>query len=112
MKKLLFGIVIVVTLTLTYVSGQLFFAYRSLAGESGSLQDRLNLLRIDSAHLKADIEYFSSPENIEKELRSRFNYKNPGEKLIIGVLQKDPSASSLAGQAGQVSSDTATTTNH
>jgi cell division protein FtsB len=89
MKKLLFGIVIVVTLTLTYVSGQLFFSYRNLAGETKSLQDRLNLLRIDSARLKADIEYFSNPENIEKELRSKFNYKNPGEKLIIGVLQKD-----------------------
>lgn len=89
MKRLLFGIVIVVTLTLTYVSGQLFFAYRSLSLESGSLQGRLKLLIEDSENLKADLEYFSDPANIEKELRSRFNYKNPGEKLIIGVLQKN-----------------------
>lgn len=91
MKKLLFGIVIVVTLTLTYVSGQLIFAYRGLSQETGSLQDRLNSLKTDSNSLKADLDYFKIPENLEKELRSRFNFKNPGEKLIIGVLQKDSS---------------------
>ena len=98
MKKLLFGIVIVVTLTLTYVSGQLFFSYRNLSFKSGSLQSRLNLLIADSENLKADLEYFSDPANIEKELRSKFNYKNPGEKLIIGVLQKDSQPDSSAEQ--------------
>ena len=118
MKRLLFGIVIVVTLTLTYVSGQLFFAYRSLSQETDSLQGRLDSLKTDSDYLKSDLGYFRIPENLEKELRSRFNFKNPGEKLVIGVLQKDPSASSgqvpsansLAGQAGQVPSDAATST--
>lgn len=88
MKRLLFGIVIVVTLTLTYVSGQLIFSYRSLARDSASLQSRLNILKADSNNLKSDLAYFSDPENLEKELRARFNYKNPGEKLVIGVLQK------------------------
>jgi len=33
--------------------------------------------------LQADIVYFSDPKNLEKELRSKFNYVKPGEKLII-----------------------------
>lgn len=102
MKKLLFGIVIAVTLALTYVSGQLVFAYRNLAKESGSLQTRLDSLRVDSNYLKSDLEYFKDPENMEKELRSRFNYKNPGERLVIGFLQKD-SASSADAQAPMAS---------
>lgn len=93
MKKLLYGIVIIVTLTLTYICGQLFFAYRNLSRDAGSLADKLNLLKADSASLKEDLEYYKSPENLEKELRSRFNYKNPGEKLIIGVAQTGQAAS-------------------
>lgn len=39
----------------------------------------------DSEKLKADLEYFLKPSNLEKELRSRFNYRKPDEKLIIIV---------------------------
>ena len=39
----------------------------------------------DNEALRADIKYFSDPHNLEKELRSRFNVRLPGEKLIIVV---------------------------
>lgn len=86
---------------LTYISGQLFFAYRDLSGENSSLQNRLAALKIDSEHLKSDLEYFKSPENLEKELRSKFNYKNPGEKLVIGVLQIGASDIATSTQSDQ-----------
>jgi len=38
--------------------------------------------------LLGDIEYFSNPKNLAKELKSKFNYKNPGEKLIIVVPEE------------------------
>lgn len=46
----------------------------------------------ESADLKSEYEYFSNPENLNKELRSRFNYTLPGEKLLILV----PKASSVS----------------
>ncbi len=91
MKKLLFGLVIVVIVTLLYITGQLFFSQRSLSDENGSLKARLDLLRADSKRLQADIQYFAIPENLEKYLRGVLNYKNPGEKLIIAVPGKDNS---------------------
>lgn len=33
--------------------------------------------------LEQDVSYYSTPENIEKFLRNQFNYKKPGEKMII-----------------------------
>lgn len=35
--------------------------------------------------LREEFEYLSNPENFEKELRARFNYRAPGEKTIILV---------------------------
>jgi len=39
----------------------------------------------ENEKLQANIEYFSNPYNLEKELRARFNVRLPGEKLIIVV---------------------------
>lgn len=39
----------------------------------------------ENEQLQADIEYFQRPENLEKELKSRFNYVRPGEKMMIIV---------------------------
>lgn len=40
---------------------------------------------VDSERLRADLNYFLDPRNLEKELRARFNYRKPDEKLIIIV---------------------------
>ncbi len=89
MKRLLFAIIGVVTVTLIYVTGKLFLEHRSLAEASAQAQSHLDSLKADSQNLKDDFAYYSNPENLEKYLRSQFNYKNPGEKLIIAVPQKD-----------------------
>lgn len=39
----------------------------------------------DAEKLKADLNYFINPSNLEKELRARFNYRKPDENLIIIV---------------------------
>jgi predicted nuclease with TOPRIM domain len=39
----------------------------------------------DNEKLEANINYFSNPRNLEKELRARFNVRLPEEKLIIVV---------------------------
>lgn len=66
------------------------YAYnRELNGVFGVLNKKLESFKKESEWLKADLEYFSEPENIEKELRARFNLKKPGEKLIIVVPPKE-----------------------
>lgn len=40
-------------------------------------------LREENESLKRDIEYFQNEENLIKELKSHFNYKEEGERLII-----------------------------
>ena len=56
-----------------------------LAGKLGNLQSSVEGIEKDNEKLKGDIEYFSDPHNLEKELRSRFNYRAPNEKMIIVV---------------------------
>ncbi len=38
--------------------------------------------------LKADLEYLANPANLIKELKSKLNFKAPGEKMIIIVPPK------------------------
>jgi cell division protein FtsB len=56
-----------------------------LKTDSDNLNSRLQALSKENADLQSDIEYFSRPENLEKELRAKFNYKKPGEKMMIIV---------------------------
>lgn len=47
----------------------------------------LQKAREDQGRLTRDFDYYLHPENLEKELRARFNYKAPDEKTIILVPQ-------------------------
>lgn len=52
-------------------------------------EEKQNLFRAneDAQKTSSDLNYFLNPANLEKELRARFNYKLPSEKLIIIVPQ-------------------------
>ena len=45
----------------------------------------LKTLADENQSLVSVIDYFKNPENLLKELKSQFNYKETGEKLIIVV---------------------------
>lgn len=49
------------------------------------LGTRLSQAKQDQGSFKAELDYYLNPVNLEKELRARFNYKRPDEKLIIIV---------------------------
>ncbi len=72
----------------------IFFGYQifKIGLEAAGANSKLSELKLekkavetDNNNLKSQIEYFTDPRNLEKELRSRFNVKLPGEKLIIVV---------------------------
>ena len=53
------------------------------------LQSETARARADYDRMESDLNYYLNPENLEKELRSKFNYKKSGEKLIIVVPPKN-----------------------
>ncbi len=58
---------------------------RSLDANLSDVQNRLAAAQANEANLKGEAQYLSNPLNLEKELRARFNYKKPGESMIIIV---------------------------
>lgn len=81
-------IVIILSIILSAILAQSYFFIKErnrLKIDSDNLNSRLQALSKENADLQSDIEYFSRPENLEKELKSRFNYKKPGEKMMIIV---------------------------
>lgn len=55
------------------------------AALSEILQDvktEVGALKSEREQLKADLDFYSFPENLSKELRAKFDFKKPGETLI------------------------------
>lgn len=69
----------------TFLGIQLFNFYKGNSILSLKLREataEATKLNSENLQLKADIQYFGEPENLAKELRAKFDYKKPGEKLI------------------------------
>ncbi|NCN94986.1 hypothetical protein GW888_01510 [Candidatus Wolfebacteria bacterium] len=82
------AIIIILCLVLIGVSAQVYLILKESNGLKKDLDDlngRMEALVKENTNLKSNIEYFSYPENLEKEFKSRFNYKEVGEKMMIVV---------------------------
>lgn len=70
---------------------EIFFIMResgALEASNRELMARISTLEQEQKELANDIEYYSDENNLEKTLRERFNYKYPGEEMIIIVPQR------------------------
>jgi len=85
---IVFGIILLGLLTQVYKMGSERWA---LSKEMKKVNKELKLVETDNTDLKEKIGYYSNPRNLEKELRARFNYRLPNEKLIIVVPKKGSS---------------------
>ncbi|MEK7513226.1 MAG: hypothetical protein AAB601_03445 [Patescibacteria group bacterium] len=56
---------------------------RTVEAEVAELQGSVRALAEENASLLESIEYFKDPRNLVKELKSQFNYREEGERLII-----------------------------
>ena len=56
-----------------------------LKAEFAEVEAKLDRAKADQEKFQAELDYYLNPVNLEKELRARFNYRRPGEKLIIIV---------------------------
>jgi len=65
---------------------QIYFTFKERNQLKSKLQTftaKAQILDKENNEIKSEIKYFQLPENLQKELRSKLNYKKPGEKMII-----------------------------
>lgn len=86
MKRFVIIFVLLVLLGFSWV-----WTYRMIA-DTHDLSSRyaqttraFDLLLEENDQLERDLQYYLIPENQEKSIRERFNYKKPGEEMIIIV---------------------------
>lgn len=79
------GILVAVIGLLGWGVSDIVLRGRELQQEESKLSERLESIEEENALLAAEIEYYRNPENLIKELKSQFNYREGGEKLIIIV---------------------------
>ncbi|MDP2704425.1 MAG: septum formation initiator family protein [bacterium] len=60
-----------------------------LEKEANSLKADLSAIQEKNTETEENINYFKDPENLLKEAKSQFNYRAPGEELIIIVPEKE-----------------------
>lgn len=80
------AVIVFLVLVIAAVAAQFFIFFkqaRELEKNLAAKEDKIRLLEKENEEIKLRIEYFSHPENLEKELRARFNYRRPDEKMII-----------------------------
>ncbi|MDI6734103.1 MAG: septum formation initiator family protein [Patescibacteria group bacterium] len=85
MKFWRFLIILVIFAVLSWGVYNLIIERKSLEAEISKLSLTVFSLREENKSLTENIEYFKRPENLIKELKSQFNYKEAGENLIIIV---------------------------
>jgi len=68
-----------------YQSWVFFAQSRELKEEVAAAQAEANKALAENQALQEDYNFYSDPVNMEKELRARFNYREPGERMIIMV---------------------------
>ncbi len=69
-----------------------------LQKEFSDFKTKLDRAKLDQSQFRADLDYYLNPANLEKELRARFNYRAPDEKLLIIVPRDDSSTPPSANQ--------------
>lgn len=57
----------------------------ALVRQFNELSNSYEDLEKDNQKIEDDLDYLSDPHNLEKELRARYNYRAPNEKMIIVV---------------------------
>lgn len=68
---------------------------KAIDAEVADLEAKYNALKREEQSINDKIEYYSVPENLIKEAKSQFNYKEPGEQLMI-LVQPQVTATSTA----------------
>lgn len=79
-------IVCIIIIFILVVGWQLFVLFRKgndLNSELTDVNGKISFFDKENENIQADVSFLSKAENLEKEIRSKFNYKAIGEKMMI-----------------------------
>lgn len=86
MKRFLFiGVLVAVLISVWVGVFRMVRDSKNLSAQYARTARILDALNQENDRVERDTHYFSLPENQEKNVRERFNYKKPGERMIIIV---------------------------
>ena len=88
MKVIFWIIIVVVASGLGYQIYTLAKERETLKKEAREATAKLEALQTEEQKLKEESVYYSDVRNLSKELKSLFNYKKPGEHMLIIVPEK------------------------
>ena len=89
--------IVILAIVLILVASRVFAFFmqeRQLSAELSDVGTRLAQAETNEANLQAEVQYLANPLNLEKELRARFNYKKPGETMVVIVPPQTSTATS------------------
>lgn len=89
--------IVILCLLLIFLGVQVYSFVKQenqLSSDLSDIQTKLTKAQATQKTLQEESAYLANPINLEKELRSRFNYKNPGETMVIIVPAQSSTASS------------------
>jgi len=89
MKKLIYLVFAILFFSIAYEIYTIDSDRRDLKREMASVVDEKEFVEEENSRLEEQVDYFSNPRNLEKELRARFNYRLPYEKLIIVIPENE-----------------------
>lgn len=78
-------IIAVIIILLGIGAYRLWAENRTLESEIDDLNASLTDVKEENRDLERRIDHFEEPENLLKELKSQFNYREEGEEMIIVV---------------------------
>jgi len=82
-------IILIIFIILIAISwAELFFLFKKdnkLKASLLEITQKAQVLSEENQSLKAQIDYYLDPANLEKELKSRYNYRRSDEKMMIIV---------------------------
>lgn len=85
MKSLIYIVSGTVALGLVYHVFNANLVRLEMAKQFTALTSEFIQLEDNNKKIQGELEYLSDPHNLEKELRAKFNYRAPNEKMIIVV---------------------------
>ena len=78
--------IVVLSLLLIFLGVQVYSFVKQeheLSTDFTTVESQLAKAQADEASLQEENDYLQNPANLEKELRGNFNYKKPGETMVI-----------------------------
>jgi hypothetical protein len=84
------AIIAILSVFIIFLGVQVYLFHSRIAEvgvEYQKISEELRVTKENEERLQADFAYYLNPLNLEKELRARFNYRSPEEKMLIIVPQ-------------------------